>query len=241
VFCREPRKITLEHMIPTWMTSGEDSSSHLYVRESGGPDYEPRQHIREGRARDLAAKGPCERCNSGWMNDMDHGVLDVLGPQLIKGKKVKLTKAKKALLAAWTVKYVLMNQLTHERSRRFAITDCEYARTSHNLGTHWAWRRASWIPIENRGQRLEGLLDRPSNTRHNPSVTARGDYGHELVMYVCQQSLATHLVNDLLYLLMPDLCAVLTVAVAALQRVLFGIHQDDLAERSAVIVGSCLE
>jgi hypothetical protein len=29
-------------------------------------------------------------------------------------------------------------------------------------------------------------------------------------MYVCQQSLATHLVNDLLYLLMPDLCAVLT-------------------------------
>jgi hypothetical protein len=54
------------------------------------------------------------------MNDMDHGVLDVFGPQLIRGKKVRLTKAKKEALAAWAVKYVLMGQLTHERGRRFA-------------------------------------------------------------------------------------------------------------------------
>jgi hypothetical protein len=121
VFCHEPGKITPEHKIPSWTMSGEDSSGYLYVRESGGPDYEPQRHIREGRARDLAAKGPCDRCNSGWMNDMDHGVLDVLGPQLIKGKKVKLTKAKKVALAAWSVKYVMMNQWTHQRSRRFAI------------------------------------------------------------------------------------------------------------------------
>jgi hypothetical protein len=126
VFCREPGKITPEHMTPSWMLSGEGSSGHLYVRESGGPDYEPRRHIREGRARDLAAKGPCDRCNSGWMNDMDHGVLDVLGPQLIKGKKVKLGKAKKVPLATWAVKYVLMHQLTHERDRRFAIPEREY-------------------------------------------------------------------------------------------------------------------
>jgi len=59
---------------------------------------------------------------------MDHGVLDVLGPQLIKGKKVKLTKTKKVALAAWAVKYVLMHQLAHGRDRRFAIPECEYTR-----------------------------------------------------------------------------------------------------------------
>lgn len=100
MFCSEPGKITLEHMIPSWMTSDDASSRYFYVRESGGPEYEPRRHVREGPARDLAAKGPCNRCNSGWMSDMDHGVLDVLGPQLIKGKKVSLTKARKAALAA---------------------------------------------------------------------------------------------------------------------------------------------
>lgn len=76
--------------------------------------------------RDLAAKGPCDRCDNGWMNDMDHGVLDVLGPQLIKGKKVSLTKTKKAALAARAVKYTLMCQLTQERDRRFAIPDADY-------------------------------------------------------------------------------------------------------------------
>jgi hypothetical protein len=60
------------------------------------------------------------------MNAMDHGVLDVLDPQLIRGKKVKLTKTKKMALAAWAVKYTLMGQLTHGRDRRFAIPEDEY-------------------------------------------------------------------------------------------------------------------
>jgi hypothetical protein len=128
VFCCEPGKITPEHVTPSWMTSGEDTSRHLYVRESGGPAYEPQRHVREGPARDLAAKGPCDQCNNGWMNAMDHGVLDVLGPQLIKGKSVKLTKTKKVALAAWSMKYILMGQLVHGRDRRFAIPESEYTR-----------------------------------------------------------------------------------------------------------------
>jgi hypothetical protein len=76
------------------------------------------------------------------MNAMDHGVLDVLG-QLIRGKKVKLTKTKKTALAAWAVKYVLMNQSMHGRDRRFAIPECEYARfhderTPRSLMRLWA-------------------------------------------------------------------------------------------------------
>jgi hypothetical protein len=125
VFCGDDGKISLEHIIPYWMTSGEDASRHLYVRESGGPDYDARQHVREGRARDLTAKGPCERCNNTWMNEMDVA-LDVLGPQLIRGRRVTLTKGKKTALAAWAVKYVLMCQLTHARDRRFAIPGAEY-------------------------------------------------------------------------------------------------------------------
>jgi len=162
VFCREPGKITLEHMIPSWMLSGEDSSSHLYVRESGGPDFEPQLHVREGRARDLAAKGPCYRCNSGWMNDMDHGMLDVLGAQLIKGKKVKLTKAKKVALVAWAVKYVLMNQLTHERARRFAIPDWEYTRFYDDRTPGRLMRL--WV----------GCMEPPG--KHGGPVLAFGDY-----------------------------------------------------------------
>lgn len=84
-FCRLPGKITNEHIDPSWMISGDQASRHLYAREAGGPDYKPRRHVREGPWRDLAAKRPCDVCSNGWMNDMDHGVLDVIGPQLVKG------------------------------------------------------------------------------------------------------------------------------------------------------------
>jgi hypothetical protein len=183
VFCHEPGKITLEHMIPTWMMSGEDSSRHLYVRESGGPEYEPRQHVREGPARDLAARGPCDRCNPGWMNDMDHGVLDVLGPQLLKGKKVKLTKARKAALAAWAVKYVLMNQLTHERARRFAIPEPEYTRfyderTPGSLMRLWA---GYMEPPGKRGGPVLAFADFSLNeTYHDPPMLEQAGLSPEL-------------------------------------------------------------
>ena len=42
-----------------------------YLRERGGPDYEPWQHARLGKPRDLQPKAPCAACNNGWMNDMD--------------------------------------------------------------------------------------------------------------------------------------------------------------------------
>jgi hypothetical protein len=183
VFCGDAGKITLEHMIPTWMTSGEDASRHLYVRESGGPDYEPLRNIREGPARDLAAKGPCDRCNNGWMNDTDHGVLDVLGPQLIKGRKVRLTKAKKVALAAWAVKYVLMGQLTHGRGRRFAIPDDDYTRfygerTPGNLMRLWA---GYMEPPGKHGGPMLAFGDYSVNeTYHDPPMLERAGLNAEL-------------------------------------------------------------
>jgi len=183
VFCGNPGKITLEHLIPTWMTSGEDASSHVYVRESGGPDYEPRRDIREGPARDLAAKGPCNQCNNGWMNDVDHGVLDILGPQLVRGKRVRLTKTKKTALATWAVKDVLMGQLTHERGRRFAIPEGDYARfyderTPGNSMRLWA---GSMEPPGKRGGPVLAFTDYSLNeTYYDPPVLERAGLDAEL-------------------------------------------------------------
>ena len=44
-----------------------------------------------GKPRDLQAKSPCAACNNGWMNDMDNE-LNVLGPQHVRGKSIRLTK-----------------------------------------------------------------------------------------------------------------------------------------------------
>lgn len=125
VFCHRPGKLTNEHVIPWWLGSGEGSSNALFIRERGGPDYEPWRDSRRGRPRDLQAKAPCAECNNTWMNDMDDA-LKVLGPQLVKGKPVKLTKTKKAALAAWSVKFALMLQLVYPKDSRFVIPETDY-------------------------------------------------------------------------------------------------------------------
>jgi hypothetical protein len=131
VFCDRPGKLTNEHVIPWWLTSGEPSSESLVIRERGGPDYEPWLDSRRGRPRDLQAKAPCASCNNTWMNDMDNA-LSVLGPQLVRGKEIKLTKAKKMALAAWSVKFALMLQLVHPRDSRFVIPEGDYAQFHAN-------------------------------------------------------------------------------------------------------------
>jgi hypothetical protein len=125
VFCCRPGKLTNEHVIPWWLESGEHANNALVIRERGGPDYEPWRDSRQGRPRDLQAKAPCAECNNTWMNEMDNA-LAVLGPQLVKGKPVKLTKAKKVALAAWSVKFALMLQLIYPRDSRFVIPGADY-------------------------------------------------------------------------------------------------------------------
>jgi len=115
---------------------------------------------------------------------LDHGVLDVLGPQLIRGKKIKLAQAKKAALAAWAVKYVLMNQLVHERERRFAVPESEYARfyAGRSPGSvMWLWAGCMEPPGKLGGPVL-GFADFSLNeTYHDPSMLERAGLSAELV------------------------------------------------------------
>jgi hypothetical protein len=127
VFCGRPGKLTNEHVLPYWLESVGGTGEMAYLRERGGPDYEPWQHARMGKPRDLQAKAPCAACNNGWMNEMDQA-LDILGPQLVRGKRVRLTKGKQVSLARWAVKFALMQQRLYPKDSRFVIPDEDYAR-----------------------------------------------------------------------------------------------------------------
>lgn len=127
LFCGQSGKLTNEHVLPYWLDNAGGTGDMAYLRERGGPDYERWQHARRGKPRDLQAKAPCAACNNGWMNDMDHA-LDVLGPQLVRGKHVRLTKSKQAAVATWAVKFMLMQQRLYPKDSRFVIPDEDYVR-----------------------------------------------------------------------------------------------------------------
>jgi hypothetical protein len=60
------------------------------------------------------------------MNDLDND-MTTLGPQLLRGKRLVLTRGKQSMLSAWSVKLVLMLQLTHARDRLVIPAD-DYTR-----------------------------------------------------------------------------------------------------------------
>jgi hypothetical protein len=164
IFCGRPGKLTNEHVLPHWLDSGEGSGTMAYIRERGGPDYAPWQHSRPGKPRDLQAKSPCARCNNTWMNDMDNE-LNILGPQLVRGKTVRLTKGKQASLAAWSVKLILMLQEVYPRDSRFVISDTDYAqfyaeRQPSSLMHVWA-----------------GYMEPPG--KHGGPITAFAEHRHD--------------------------------------------------------------
>ncbi len=128
VFCQAPLPLTNEHVFPWWVRSGDDQTTKsVYVRESGRATGERWGHSRAGNPRDVQAKAVCATCNNGWMNDLDNK-LATLGPQLLKGRTVRLTKAKQQALATWATKTMLMLQHTHRRQDHFAIPPEDYHR-----------------------------------------------------------------------------------------------------------------
>jgi hypothetical protein len=168
VFCRCPGKLTNEHVLPHWLSEGEDSSRMAYVRERGGPDHQPWRHSRAGKPRDLQAKAPCATCNNGWMNDMDNELI-VLGPQLVKGKAVRLTKARQASLAAWSVKLILMLQQVYPRDSRFVIPETDYTQ-------FYADRQPSHL------MRLwAGYMEPPG--QHGGAIRAFAEHRHDEMHY----------------------------------------------------------
>ena len=119
VFCGG-RPLTREHVIPRWLTSvlpeqaafrGQDQQIVLQPDgRNGSPLILPHREVKES-FNSLTVKAVCRTCNNGWMNDMEEMVRPILSP-LIQVESIQLIRSDVSAIASWTVKTVLMAQLT---------------------------------------------------------------------------------------------------------------------------------
>lgn len=112
-----------------------------------------------------------------------HGVLDVLGPQLIKGRQVRLTRAKKEALECCSVKYILINQLTHAAERRFAIPDEDYWRFHSERtpdGMMQLWAGYTEPPGQHGGPQLAFVDFSLNEPFHDPQMLERSGLSPDL-------------------------------------------------------------
>jgi hypothetical protein len=108
------RPVNREHLIPRWLRDlldaefgdedGDGIDISAEMADQGG--------IRSGRTHsapdaELVVKAVCQRCNSGWMADLEGQVGPMLGA-LVRGDEVALDEVQQADIAWWAAKTAVM-------------------------------------------------------------------------------------------------------------------------------------
>jgi hypothetical protein len=130
VFCGAEGGLTNEDVLPRWLLRALDDVSVtgtvVYRQSKGQPGDAPAAHSRHGRSLETKARAVCGMCNSSWMSQIEQSVSEFL-PELVKGRRVLLTRDRQVALARWSVKTILLLQHTHKRSHQVVIPPADYS------------------------------------------------------------------------------------------------------------------
>jgi hypothetical protein len=120
VFCSDDGKLTKEHVIPRWLgpvlyraqppTGRSPGGKRFTHRFDPGPGDESPQREWSTDEVDLLTRSVCERCNHGWLHDLEVETKPVL-TSLILGEATVLPTAQQKLLSTWAYKTALLFQL----------------------------------------------------------------------------------------------------------------------------------
>jgi hypothetical protein len=129
-----------EDVIPKWVARelaaiiGTDPSFIARTGQYLDPAWPTREYKAVGKL-GWETKGPCQRCNNGWMSDLENKALPILLP-LMKGKSRRVSAVDLGILAAWMVKTTVLHEYMHYASDRFFTRLDRYAlRESHRIPT----------------------------------------------------------------------------------------------------------
>jgi hypothetical protein len=111
VFCGGPAN-SREHVWPQWVSRHFVGRLSLVDVSRGVP---PRSmHILDAQVRRV-----CQGCNGGWMSQLEAQAKPLLEP-MFDGKPVTLGADQQAVLAAWTVKTLMMLDLWQDGPEAFS-------------------------------------------------------------------------------------------------------------------------
>jgi hypothetical protein len=124
LFCRSTtNKITKEHVWGQWLRDlfpGERDAAYKLIREDNASPIFFRKPF------DLEVRVVCEKCNNGWMEDMESAVRPFLGPMIQAEQVTALSPDSQYSLAAWATKTALM--LQDFKTGHRIVPDSEYHR-----------------------------------------------------------------------------------------------------------------
>lgn len=154
---KSPTHPTAEHGFPLWLTKflpGDEGDDVTHTVRDGAT--EAVEHQWAAKQLDFAARKVCERCNTGWMNDLENLARPHLVP-LIEGQRRVLDAPAQRIVAAWAVKTALALSLanpgkrpvaTHHYRAMAEMKDRPPPKSLVWIGAYSGWRHASHFPEE---------------------------------------------------------------------------------------------
>ena len=120
VFCGGERKLTREHVIPSWLgtvlvdvrpPTGRSPGGKLIThRFNPGPESDAAGREWSSDVVDLVVKSVCGECNSGWLHDLETAARPIV-TELVAGHSAVLSTELQRTIATWSYKTVLLMQL----------------------------------------------------------------------------------------------------------------------------------
>lgn len=135
-----------EHLWSKWMhplfPRGMDENSHIqfttHTRQVGPDAMAIRPDIQSKRGHGLARtlRKFCERCNNGWMSQVDQRAAAPLA-ELITGAKSRLDEEDCRSVAAWIAMKAIVGEYTHPESAAIPAADRHHVMTAISAPPHW--------------------------------------------------------------------------------------------------------
>jgi hypothetical protein len=119
IFCQESGKLTKEHFWPEWFRPyvGTNESDKYLSEVHGGEGKNPavveKSNERPGNLITLKFRVVCQKCNNGWMSELERQVKDFFA-SVIGSEKVYIDEQLQNLLSKWIVMKVLVSEQSEE-------------------------------------------------------------------------------------------------------------------------------
>lgn len=99
VFCERQEKLTGEHAFPDWLRRAVGDGGAQYGRRKPDGAISQWQTI----AYSTTVNDVCDRCNTGWMSDIENSVCTLLLPMIRSGFPVTMYSGTLKSLANWAL------------------------------------------------------------------------------------------------------------------------------------------
>lgn len=130
-FCGESdSKPSKEHVLPKWIAREFPDVGTTWKIINRKTEYP----LKQGKYINITTRHPCQRCNNGWMSELENEAKPILTP-LLHGKPSTLTFREQQVIGIWYVKTAMMYDLHsgEDGSRSRYFQDHEHRRLMSSL------------------------------------------------------------------------------------------------------------